>query len=318
MADRSVILALARVIVAAAWADGELHAEEIDSLKDLLFHLPHVGPARGVELPAADWARLDMYIQSPVDAAERNRLIAELQDALRTPADRELALAALDNLLHADGVVVDAEREVMQEIRAALQAVDLGVIAQIARLIRGPVRRRSAAIAGAPNREDAFEDFVKNRIYYLVRERLRLGNADLAIPDADVRKLSLAGGLMARIANIDRTVTGEEREAMMAVLQTDWGVSQVVAALVAEVAVSAVANDLDYFRLTRAFFSSTDGDERTHFLDVLFDVAYADGRLSSEEHEEIRRIAQSLNLSQRQVNDAREHATRRRMGGASM
>jgi hypothetical protein len=37
MADRSVILALARVIVAAAWADGELHREEIDSLKDLWF-----------------------------------------------------------------------------------------------------------------------------------------------------------------------------------------------------------------------------------------------------------------------------------------
>ncbi len=318
MADRNVILALARVIVAAAWADGELHPEEIDSLKDLLFHLPHIGPARGVELPAADWARLEMYIQSPVDAAERQRLIAELQAAVRTPADRELALAALDNLVQADGVVLDAEREVLQEIRAALQAADLGVTAHITHLIRGPVRRRSAAIASAPNREDAFEDFVKNRIYYLVRERLRDGTADLAIPDADVRKLSLAGGLMARVANIDRTVTSEERDAMMAVLQANWGVSQAAAALVAEVAVSAVANDLDYFRLTREFFSSTDGDERTHFLDVLFEVAYADGRLSSEEHDEIRHIAQSLYLSQRQVNDAREQATRRRVDGTSM
>src|SRR5262245_21220992 len=154
MADRTVILALARVIVAAAWADGELHREEIDSLKDLLFHLPHVGPARGVELPAADWARLEMYIQSPVDAAERQRLIADLQAAVRTPADRELALAALDNLVQADGVVLDAEREVLQEIRAALQAADLGVTAHFTRLIRGPVRRRSAAVAGAPNRED--------------------------------------------------------------------------------------------------------------------------------------------------------------------
>ena len=29
MADRNVILALARVIVAAAWADGELHGESL-------------------------------------------------------------------------------------------------------------------------------------------------------------------------------------------------------------------------------------------------------------------------------------------------
>jgi hypothetical protein len=57
------------------------------------------------------------------------------------------------------------------------------------------------------NREDAFEDFVKNRVYYLVRERLRLSTAELVIADADVRKLSLAGGLMARVANIEGTVT---------------------------------------------------------------------------------------------------------------
>src|SRR4029450_9571688 len=110
--------------------------------------------------------------------------------------------------------------------------------------------RRSAAIAGAPNREDAFEDFVRNRIYYLVRERLRDGTADLAIPDADVRKLSLAGGLMARVANIDRTVTSEERDAMIAVLQTHWGVSQVAAALVAEVAATACGTTLECLRVT--------------------------------------------------------------------
>jgi uncharacterized tellurite resistance protein B-like protein len=51
---------------------------------------------------------------------------------------------------------------------------------------------------------------------------------------------------------------------------------------------------------------------------VLFDVAYADGRLSSEEREEIRRIAASLNLSQRQVNDAREQASRPRVDGTAM
>jgi len=34
---------------------------------------------------------------------------------------------------------------------------------------------------------------------------------------------------------------------------------------------------------------------------------------ANEEHEEIRCIAASLNLSQRQVNDAREQASRRRV-----
>jgi len=40
MTDRNLIITMGKVIVAAAWADGTVDAEEINSLKDLLFMLP--------------------------------------------------------------------------------------------------------------------------------------------------------------------------------------------------------------------------------------------------------------------------------------
>lgn len=304
MSDREVILALARVIVAAAWADGALHKEEVDSLKDLLFRLPSAGPARGIELPGHEWAMLEMYTQSPVGPAERERLITQLQAALRTPADRALAFATLEELVQADGVVTDAERAVVEEIRAALNAVDLGLIARLGRLISGPIQRRTEA-AGQPNREEQLDDFVRNRVYYLVRQRLEERNQALSISDAELRKLSLAGGLMALVAHVDQAVNENETGAMASALEAGWAIDRTAAALVAEVALSAVAADLDYFRLTREFFNATTAEEREQFLTVLFSVANADGAVSFAETEEIRRIARSLSLSQQQVNAAR-------------
>ena len=58
MSNSNVMLSLAKVMVAAAWADGVITNEEINSLKDLLFHL------KGIT--AQDWAEIDIYVETPV------------------------------------------------------------------------------------------------------------------------------------------------------------------------------------------------------------------------------------------------------------
>jgi len=245
-------------------------------------------------------------MESPIDGTERARLVAELQATLRAPRDRELALAALDDLIHADGEVSKEELAVMKEIRSALDAVDLGIVGQLGQLIRGPIQRRTQAVASGPNREHHVEDFIKNKVYYAVRRRLNLGEADPDIPETELRKLSLAGGLMAQVAQVDQEVTEDEYDIIARALQTDWGISEEAAALVTEVAVSEVSADLDFFRLTREFTTSTTEAERVRFLDVLFAVAKADGHISLAENAEILRIASSLNLTRQQFIDAKD------------
>ncbi len=88
MAKSDAIMALAKVMIAAAWADGSVSHEELNSLKDLLFQLP--------EMTASDWAELDIYIESPVGDAERARLVADLQSSLKTSQDKDLALTMVD------------------------------------------------------------------------------------------------------------------------------------------------------------------------------------------------------------------------------
>lgn len=289
MADSNLIMTLAKVIIAAAWADGEIQHEELNSLKDLLFALP--------QLTGLQWAELEMYIETPVNDAERAYLLAQLQQTISSAQDQALALQALQNMLQADGTVTTEEQQMAAEIRVAIESADTSTFGRLANLIRGPVARRSQAAANIYNRERYFNDFVKNKIYYNMRRRLDLSQADLDITDLTLRKLGLAGGLLARIAHITDGVVATELEAIIEALQSGWEITHKEAVIVAEVAISAESQNLDYFRVTREFVTLCELEDRKGFVDALFKVAVADGQVSANEMNEIREITRSLKLS---------------------
>ncbi len=297
MSDANFILTLGKVIIAAAWADGEVAHEELNCLKDLLFRLPG--------LTGREWAMLEMYIESPVGPTERERLVEQLQNELRSSRDKSLALQNLDDMVAADGIVSEEEKAIIEEIKSQIETANMSVFGQLGRVVKDSIQRREAALSDAPNREEHFEDFIKNKVYYGVQRRLELGDVSLDIPEDRLRKLSLAGGLMARVAHVDLVVTNEEFEAIANSLENEWGISPDEAAFVTEVAVSEIGPDMDYFRLTREFFTSTTGEERSQFLNILFSVANADGFVSLKEIEEVRAIANSLRLTHKQFIDAK-------------
>lgn len=294
--SKELILKLGKVLIAAAWADQEITHEEINSLKDLLFRLP--------QLTGREWSTLQMYLDRPVSADERSCLIEELQRAISSAKEQKLALSALDELVRADGNVTESEHAVLNELRSAIDSAEVGLFGKLARLLQGAIRRRSAKTTNAANREDGFEDFIKNKVYHSVCRRQET-DVKLTIPETDLRKLCLSAGLMARVAHVDRDVTQKEFDGMVKALQIRWSITRAAAAFVAEVAVSDVVSGMDYFRLTRQFFEATTPEERARFLNVLFAVADADGRVSHDEIEEIRSIARSLKLSHRQFINAK-------------
>ena len=297
MANSPVIMALAKVMVAAAWADGDVSLDEVNSLKDLLFHLP--------EMTASDWAQIDIYIDSPVDEVERARLVEDLRQALSSPADREHAQHGLQRIIQADGGISPSEQAVVEEIQAALQQAQVGGLSSLGGFLRGRTKRRSQAVAEAPNRELYLDDFVKNKIYYDVTRRMAAENAGAELSQDMLRKLSLAGGLMARVAFVDRQITEAEHNLIFNALQNHWGLSSLEANVVAEAALSEISKGMDYFRLTRQFFECTTEEERLGFLDVLFAITAADGGTTFEEIEEIRSIANVLKLTHQQFIEAK-------------
>lgn len=305
MASRHLILTLAKVIIAAAWADGKIDEEEKNSLKDLLFQLPHVGHKQALQLSGREWEMLELYMASPIDDAERERLVGQLQGALRRPADKKLAIEALENMIKADGEVTAEETAVFNELKQAIESVELNIFSQFSWLVGESVRRRTRVVANAPNREAHFDDFIKNRVYYAVSQRLNVEQSSLNIPEKNLRKLSLAGGLLAKVAHVDQVVNPEEYEAIVHALVTEWDVDRETAVFIAEVAVMSVSNTMDPYRMMRQFVQATTRMERIRFLDVLFAIAAADGLATFDEIEEIRTLSRGLNLTNPEFIDAK-------------
>jgi uncharacterized tellurite resistance protein B-like protein len=305
MPEKDLLLTLAKIVIAAAWTDGKITSGEMACLKDLLYRLPHAGLATAVPITADEWTMLEMYIESPISPDEHQRLLAELAAHLHKADDKKLVLDALASLIGADGAMTDEELNLAEDVEEAITAVDVSLMTRMGRLVRKAINRRATTLVEAPNREQQFEDYVQNRVFYAVRQRLNLVEGDLGIAEADLRKLSLAGGLMAQVAHVDRVVTPEEFTTMVQALQGYWGVDRQTAVFIAEVAVSKITTDLDYYRMTRQFFANTTAQEREQFLNVLLAIAAADSGISHEESENIRRIAVSLNLSRQQFMTAK-------------
>lgn len=298
-------MTLAKVIIAAAWADGELANDEVNSLKNLLAELGQTVGSGEMALTMQDWAELDIYLYSPVGADERRRLVEELAAAMRGPRDKALALTALDQLLGADRVTTEAERAVAAEIRSALERADAGPLAAFG----GLLRRGFGVRAAGPNREQYLDEFLTNRVYYAVRVRLgKSPEEGLGIPADEARKLALAGGILATIARVEAGVDEHERARIIAALERGWGLSHDRAELVTEAAIAESEANLDPYTLTYAFAQSATVDERISFLDALFAVAAADGAISSEESAAISRITSSIRLEQRHFVEAKRKA----------
>jgi uncharacterized tellurite resistance protein B-like protein len=299
-----IVMALAKVMIAAAWTDGSVSNDEMNSLKDLLFQLP--------EMTASDWAELDIYIETPVGEAEHARLVTDLQASLKSSEDKELAITMIDELVSADGEITPEEQASVEQIKSAVRDANVGVLGSMGNFLGSSVNRRSKAVTDAPNRELYLDDYVKNKVFYNVSRRLELEETEIDIPEKELRRLSLAGGLMARVAYVDHEVQEGEFDSMVSAIQNNWELSDVQAALVAESAVSAITKGLDYYRMSRRFFESTTEDERVHFMDALFAVADGDEGVSYLEIEEIRTIATVLKLTHKQFIDAKLKIPRER------
>lgn len=312
MPSNDLIEALAKVVIAAAWADGDLSSEEIESVKDLLFrYSSYFRDAANVS--TIDRAWLDMYLESPVTSAERDGYINELQAALLSTEDKKFAISALEDMVQADGEVTEPKQAVLAEARAAIEAADVGLFTHMGKLVWSATGRRSKVVLSGPDRGKYYEEYLTNKVYYGVRHRLDLGEGvELDIPDAELRKLSGAGGMMAKVAEVDRDVTEVEFEVMMESLLAHWDISRDAAAFVAEVAVSEVTPDLDEVRFTREFVYLTTAGERARFLNILFSIADADGFVTEDELTEIRHIAHKLMLNDGAIREAKRKIPKER------
>lgn len=305
MASKDFILDVGKLMIGIAWADGQLHPEEINALKELLFLLP--------DISGEDWMQLEMYMTHAVTDAERQDLLDRVLTGIRSPDEKQLVLNTLEKLVAVEGGSANAE--VVETIRRDLETKSAGLLAHLLNPFRNALKTRVSHYTGGSSREDRIEDFIKNTIYFQLSSELEARGHAVDLPETDVRKMCLAAGLMAHVAWVDSDVCHREREAMSLALQQLWGLPKDNADLLAEMSRARVMHGLDLVRLTQGFCEYATIDERKAFLRCLFAIANAAEQTSHAEIEEIRRIAKALELPHQEFIEAKLTIPRADRGG---
>jgi uncharacterized tellurite resistance protein B-like protein len=307
MAEKQFVLDLAKLVIAVAWADGTLVNEELNAVKDLLFVIP--------DLTGEDWQQLEIFMDSPVTPEEREGLLKRVVSAIRWTEEKQLVIDTVTRLVEADGALTPAEATALAQVKHDVEGASTGLLAHLTQTIHGAMGKRRSRVGAELSREERLDDFIKNRVYYHLVTELEKRGQQVTLPDAQIRKLCLAAGLMAHVAWADREVAPEEKRTMTQALKERWTLSDLETHLVTEIGCSQAVKGLDVVRLARNFFDQTTRQERNDFVRVLFQVANAAQTTSSEEIKMIQFIAKSLKLAHQEFIEAKLTIPRADRGG---
>src|SRR6516165_6948965 len=106
--------------------------------------------------------------------------------------------------------------------------------------------------------------------------------------------------LLIRVATVDRELSQERRSKLHAILKSSFGVDDVAAAALIDAAAAAEQSATDLYHFTRRLNDMADHDRRRRIVGMMWEVAYADGRVNEFAGNIIWRAADLLGVSSRE------------------
>ncbi|MEN6473674.1 MAG: TerB family tellurite resistance protein [Syntrophaceae bacterium] len=109
--------------------------------------------------------------------------------------------------------------------------------------------------------------------------------------------LTAACALLLEMAAIDGEFSAIEQQAVLAILQQDYGVDANEASDIMAAAQAERARSIDLWRFTNIINEHYSRDDKLRVIETIWKVVYADGRLHGHEDHLVHTLATLLNLS---------------------
>ncbi|WP_269539466.1 TerB family tellurite resistance protein [Cerasicoccus fimbriatus] len=295
-------LALAKMLISAAWVDGEIQPAERDYLKDFVFSLPH--------MDESTWSSLQTYFESPVDDAERVFLLQELRRLLTRDTQLHLVTKSVRQVFLADGRVLPEEVKAARQITRILQGTEEDSDAEMSNVIKAHLARLKSNYSASPFgklAEEKAAGFPESVSVFFANRGL-----EIEVSDMDRDRICLIGCLLAVVANADGSLDPSEKQVAREYMLRRWKFSADVANYICAIMESDPARDLDLAIIVRRLYEATSEADRSLMLKTLLAISAADGRILKEEIDECYRIARLLKVPAGEIEEAMMHIPRRR------
>jgi len=276
-----------KVLACVAWADEEVTTEEMNFIKQFV---------RKFDLSGDDWAQVEMYLVEKVELEEMKQVTQRFLSRARRKKERAMLVKAVEDLLQGNESLTPQEKEWLRDLEEVV-AESKGA----AFLLDG--LRSLLRIGGTTqemqdgSREAYLHDFIHNRVLFKLRRRLGAKQLEKEGSPDKLKRLTLSAALLGRVGYVDIDFLPQEEAYMKKVLHEIWGTSEAAVGAVTEVALETVRQGVDLHRLVHEVKRIMPMPERRRLIEGVFALSKAEGKMSHEEVEEIRKIAYMLDFS---------------------
>ena len=276
-------LTFLKVLTTIAWADGEVTQSELNILKSFY---------RKFNLDKDELAELKHYLAAPLSKEEQKRLYDQLIGELDSSREKEEILIALESMEQATKRIGDEEKELVSQFRKLLQesSITSRSLGKIRNLLGKTI------FAHARDKNLGLEKYFKRKVLRKVELKTMRQGVKMNLSDDKLYFTCLFGALMAAVANTDECFNELEKKALKKVLSDRFDFKGKELKILFEVISELASQGFDLHEVTTELNNLVTYNEKLSLTDCMFAIGAADGELSHNEVEEIRRITKALRI----------------------
>lgn len=276
-------LTFLKVLAVIAWADGEMTESEKNILKNFY---------RKFGLQKEDVRQLNPYLLAPTLKKEQERLFKQLAAELNSEREKEKIVAELEAIANAHRSLKTEENELVEEFIRLLKKTSF------TQRSFGRVRNFFQATIFKPAHEKnpAVHRYFRNTILKKLELKMKGSGLKIDLESDQVYFICLFGALLASVAQVDEHFHEEERKALKKILNERFGFSAKEQQLLIEVTEEQARHGFDFYEVVTEFNSRVPYKDRVAAVDCFWAIAAADGAISYEENEEVRRITKAMHI----------------------
>ncbi len=281
-------IALAKLLFAGAWVDGELSQDEVRAIESFLDTIPG--------FTEEDYKRIYLYSEFPMSEDESRKVAEQFVTIIRTEEEKDLALLHLDALVKADRIVTPEERCFYVEIVTFLQQTSISPFGRFSKLFKNRNKWKPSETINGQDRETLWLDhYINNPVYF----RLRVSYMGYGLPDDLSESTFEQACLHASLMVCIEMAEGSYRPDMIAdYLEKTFGcVPEVAAYLVDLSALDYHHSRLNLSRQTLQVLKACDATEIETIFSRIVEIFKNNSTPEPKKHARLTELGNALNIA---------------------
>lgn len=288
-------LTFLKVMTTIAWADGELTHSELNLLKSFI---------KKFDLDKNDVGELKPYLEAPVSKAHQDDLFKQLIAELESVEDRQEIIQAMSAMTQGKKKTSEEEIALVDQFTSWLKK------SSFTSRSFGKVRNffQRTIFMDAREKNPELEKYFKRKVIKKIELRSAKLGRNITLPDDEVYHICLLGTLLASVAQVDEIFEEVEEKALKKVLQETFSFPKQELGILFDVIVEQARHGFDFHEVVTETNQIITYKERVMLIDCFFAIAAADGKISSAESEQIRKITKAMHIPHQDFKESKMRA----------